>query len=81
MNDIGSILTGMALILNAIPAIMAAIAARQAVKLSVQNAAQIAIVHDAVNSKMDKMQALIKTSAHAEGVIEGAATEKAKGEL
>lgn len=78
MHDLGSIFTGLALILNAIPAIIAALAARQAAKLAVETSKQIAIVHDAVNSKMDRLLAVTKTASHAEGVIEGSEKEKAK---
>lgn len=70
-HDIAPILTAIALMLNAIPAIIAAVAASRAAKIVAKAAVQINEVHEAVNSKMDKLLDVTKTSSHAEGVLEG----------
>lgn len=87
MHDIAPILTAFALCLAAVPGVIAAVVsfltrrdvAAQAAKIAeVQKTAES--VHDAVNSKMDRLLAVVKTSSHAEGVIEGKAIEKATGQ-
>lgn len=80
MHDIAPILTAFALCLAAIPSIIAAIVSYKTRVIVVANTAKIEEVHDAVNSKMDRLLSVVKVASHAEGVIEGKAIEKATGQ-
>lgn len=78
MNDIAPIILAIGVLITAatsaytaILALKAKLAAESAALLAAQTKVVIDSTHDAVNSKMDKLLAVTKIAARAEGVLEG----------